>query len=63
VTAHTDSPARGPIDVLAQPVRLSRSPSTVTRPPPLRGQHNDEVLAEFGLTEAEIAALRGAAVI
>jgi crotonobetainyl-CoA:carnitine CoA-transferase CaiB-like acyl-CoA transferase len=44
-------------------VRLSRSPSTVTRPPPLRGQHSDEVLAEFGLTAAEIAALRGAAVI
>jgi formyl-CoA transferase len=63
VTARTESPGRGPIDVLAQPVRLSRSASKVTRPPPLRGQHNDEVLAEFGLTDAETAALRGAGVI
>ncbi|MBS7789806.1 CoA transferase [Roseococcus sp. SDR] len=37
--------------------RFSRTPGGFTAPPPLRGEHSREVLAEFGFSEAEIAAL------
>jgi alpha-methylacyl-CoA racemase len=38
--------------------RLSRTPGSVRRPIPTVGQHTDEVLGEYGMTPAEIAALR-----
>jgi crotonobetainyl-CoA:carnitine CoA-transferase CaiB-like acyl-CoA transferase len=46
-----------PLDVVAQPVRLSRTPSRARRVPPARGEHNAEILAEFGFTKAEIKQL------
>jgi len=55
--------ARGTLHLLAQPVRLSRTPSKVVAPPPERGQHNDEVLREFGFSKKEIADLKKAGVI
>jgi crotonobetainyl-CoA:carnitine CoA-transferase CaiB-like acyl-CoA transferase len=52
------------IDVIANPVRLSETPPDYRMPPPLLGQHTDEVLAErLGLDEAQRAALRAGAVI
>ncbi|WP_030326481.1 CaiB/BaiF CoA-transferase family protein [Streptomyces sp. NRRL B-3229] len=46
------------------PVRLSRGPDRRhTRPAPLLGEHNHELLAELGLTEREIAALEADGVI
>ncbi len=52
------------IDVIANPVRLSETPPDYRLPPPLLGQHTDEVLAErLGLDEAQRAALRARAVI
>ena len=45
---------------MRQPVSLSRTPSTMVAASPERGEHTDEVLAEFGFTEAEIATLRRA---
>lgn len=46
--------------LLAQPVNLSRTPSSVVAPPPEQGEHTDEVLGEFGFSADEIAALRQA---
>ncbi len=46
------------LKVIGQPVALSRTPSKAKRVPPGRGEHNAEVLAEFGFTAAEIAALQ-----
>jgi crotonobetainyl-CoA:carnitine CoA-transferase CaiB-like acyl-CoA transferase len=43
--------------MLGQPVSLSRTPSRLAAPPPDRGEHTDEVLAEFGFSQQEIAAL------
>lgn len=34
----------GPITVLANPVRLSGTPTSVRRPPPLLGEHGDDIL-------------------
>jgi crotonobetainyl-CoA:carnitine CoA-transferase CaiB-like acyl-CoA transferase len=50
------------IKTLANPVRLSETPADYRAPPPLLGQHTDEVLEEFGLGP-EISALRTAGVI
>lgn len=51
------------IDVVGQPVTLSRTPSRAWRLPPERGEHTDEVLKEFGYNADEIAALRRASAI
>ena len=58
---HTDN--RGVLNVMRQPVSLSRTPSTIARPTPERGEHSDEILAEFGFSEDEIAALRASGAI
>jgi formyl-CoA transferase len=44
-------------------VRLGRTPSRLDAPPPARGAHSEEILAEFGLSADEIAALRAAGTI
>ena len=51
------------LNVLGQPVELSRTPSRVVMPPPEQGEHTDEVLAEFGFSAKEIATLRQSKVI
>jgi crotonobetainyl-CoA:carnitine CoA-transferase CaiB-like acyl-CoA transferase len=52
------------VDVIANPVRLSETPADYRLPPPLLGQHTDEILSErLGLDEAKLAALRESGVI
>ena len=51
-------PGAKDLNLIGQAVTLSRTPSKPTRLPPERGQHNDEVLAEFGFSATEIAALK-----
>ena len=55
--------ARGDIDLVGQPVRLSRTPSGMSLPPPDYGEHTNEVLDELGLSDAEIKELREANII
>jgi crotonobetainyl-CoA:carnitine CoA-transferase CaiB-like acyl-CoA transferase len=52
-------PAAGTVPLVGMPIRMSDSPPAYRRPPPLLGEHTDEVLRELaGLDAAEIAALR-----
>jgi len=46
------------IQLVSQPVTLSRTPSKMVAPPPDFGEQTDEVLAEFGFGAEEIAELR-----
>jgi formyl-CoA transferase len=55
-------PTRGTYLTVGNPIKLSDSPTDVTRSP-LLGEHTDEVLAELGYSAAQIAALRAERVI
>ncbi|HWW30226.1 MAG TPA: formyl-CoA transferase [Steroidobacteraceae bacterium] len=52
-----DHPARGKYLTVGNPIKMSDSPTHVTRSP-LLGEHTDEVLAELGFAAADVAALR-----
>jgi formyl-CoA transferase len=45
------------------PLKLAESPPTYRRPPPLLGEHNQEVLAELGYNQEQIGELRQRGVI
>ena len=49
MVAELDHPVEGRIPVLASPLRLSGTPTSIRRPPPLLGQHNAEVLDHVGV--------------
>jgi crotonobetainyl-CoA:carnitine CoA-transferase CaiB-like acyl-CoA transferase len=52
------------VKVIANPVRLSRTPPEYRLPPPLLGQHTDDVLRErLGFDAARLSALRESGVI
>jgi formyl-CoA transferase len=55
-----DHPVRGPYLTVGNPIKLSDSPTEVTRSP-LLGEHTDEILREvLGFDEARIAEVRDA---
>ncbi len=54
-----DHTAAGPIDLVASPLRLEKTPPEYRLPPPLLGEHTDEVLRDvLGLAAEDIARLR-----
>jgi formyl-CoA transferase len=57
------SPALGEIQLVAQPVTLSDTPSSLRVAPPESGEHTDEILGEFGYGPDEIAEFRRNGVI
>jgi crotonobetainyl-CoA:carnitine CoA-transferase CaiB-like acyl-CoA transferase len=49
-----DHPERGPIKQLANPVMMSKTPSSVRMPAPEFSQHTEEILLEYGYTWDDI---------
>jgi crotonobetainyl-CoA:carnitine CoA-transferase CaiB-like acyl-CoA transferase len=52
-----------PVPIASTPVRLSETPAGSTRRAPMLGEHTDEVLAQIGFSDREIAELRSAGVV
>jgi crotonobetainyl-CoA:carnitine CoA-transferase CaiB-like acyl-CoA transferase len=50
--------AAGPVPIAATPLTLSRTPPSIRLRPPTAGEHTDEVLQEFGYSQAEVSRLR-----
>jgi formyl-CoA transferase len=55
---HVTSARLGPQRLVGQPMVLDRTPSSVARAAPLRGEHTEEVLGELGMAPDEIARLK-----
>jgi crotonobetainyl-CoA:carnitine CoA-transferase CaiB-like acyl-CoA transferase len=49
--------------MIGLPIELSDTPGHVTLPPPLLGEHTDEVLREVGYSDNEISELRDAGAV
>lgn len=58
-----DHPIHGRIEVIANPVNLSRTPATIRMPAPEFSQHTEEVLLEYGYTWEDIAQFKEQGVI
>ena len=56
-------PLTDTLQLVASPMKLSKTPVSVRRPPPLLGQHTDEVLSALGLDETERQRLRALGVL
>ncbi|PIP05218.1 MAG: hypothetical protein COX52_13145, partial [Syntrophobacterales bacterium CG23_combo_of_CG06-09_8_20_14_all_48_27] len=56
-------PVRGMIKMLGVPVKLKKTPGRPQLPPPLLGEHSEEILREIGYTDEQIGELVAAKVI
>jgi crotonobetainyl-CoA:carnitine CoA-transferase CaiB-like acyl-CoA transferase len=56
------SPHLGEQVLMGQPVTLTRTPSTIARSAPRRGEHTEEILAEAGYSGEELARMKSSGV-
>jgi crotonobetainyl-CoA:carnitine CoA-transferase CaiB-like acyl-CoA transferase len=63
LTVELPHPLTDALKLVASPIRMAASPVQYRRPPPLLGEHTDELLAGFGIDADERAALREQGVI
>ena len=52
------SPHHGPQKLVGQPMQLTRTPSTIARATPRRGEHTEEILAELGYAPVDLARMK-----
>lgn len=55
---HAAHPTVGDLPLVRWPFDLAETPATLRHPPPLLGEHTDDVLRELGLDDAEVSRLR-----
>ncbi len=63
IVRETESAYAGKHRVVIEPLQMSETPVTFSRPAPALGQHTREVLAELGYAEAELSSLEAAGVV
>ncbi len=63
MTVSVDHPLSGSVRLVGSPMKLSATPVSVRRAPPLLGQHTQEILEQAGLSAERIEKLRRAGVI
>jgi len=64
IRVEMDHPVAGRLSTVASPMRFSATPVEYNVPPPLVGEHTDEILKGLlGKSGAEIAALRAAGIL
>jgi crotonobetainyl-CoA:carnitine CoA-transferase CaiB-like acyl-CoA transferase len=56
-------PRAGEVRMLGPSLQLGDTPASIRLPPPLLGEHSEEILAALGYAPAEVARLRAAGVI
>jgi len=56
-------PERGEVQLVGQPVDLSRTPASLRTATPEAGEHTDEVLSDYGIDAERISALRASGAI
>jgi crotonobetainyl-CoA:carnitine CoA-transferase CaiB-like acyl-CoA transferase len=56
-------PKAGEVKVQVAPWQMSETPPQVRLPPPILGEHTDEILTEFGYSAEEIQALKAGCVV
>ena len=57
------SAERGPVQVVGQPIIMSSADPSIQRPPPGKGEHSREILAEYGYSEDDINSFNDKGVI
>jgi len=61
--ASVNSEVMGEIELITQPVELTRTPSSIKVAPPERGNATQEILAELGVKEEELSRMRDEQII
>ncbi|MBW1713785.1 MAG: CoA transferase, partial [Deltaproteobacteria bacterium] len=56
-------PVLGELKTTGFSANLNRTPADIFKPPPLLGEHNEEILAELGYDQADMARLKEEGVI
>jgi crotonobetainyl-CoA:carnitine CoA-transferase CaiB-like acyl-CoA transferase len=52
------SSRQGAQRMVGQPMQLERTPSTIARAAPRRGEHTEEILGELGLSADDLARMK-----